>query len=303
MSADAKPTHAADRLIAAIEAKRAPVCVGLDPVADRLPAAIVEDHERLSSGNATSFSHYCMHVIDAIASTVPCVKLQSACFERYRASGFASLCWVVKYAHERNVEVILDAKRGDIGISADHYAASAFEPLDAEDKRYVADWLTINSYLGEDGIAPFLKKACHGAFALARTSNPGGDQVQNLELKDGRTVAHAVGEMIARIGSGYVGQRGYSSLGAVVGATKPQDARRLREIMPQQIFLVPGYGAQGGGLDDVLPCFKSDGSGAIVTASRSIIYAFKSGDSKWADSVADAAAKFADEIGRAVGMR
>jgi orotidine-5'-phosphate decarboxylase len=109
--------------------------------------------------------------------------------------------------------------------------------------------------------------------------------------------------MVARIGSAHIGSRGYSSLGAVVGATRPHDAKRLREIMPQQIFLVPGYGAQGAGIDDILPCFKSDGSGAIVTASRSVIYAFKQDDPKWADAVADAAARFADEVGRAVGMR
>jgi orotidine-5'-phosphate decarboxylase len=109
--------------------------------------------------------------------------------------------------------------------------------------------------------------------------------------------------LIASIGAKYVGERGYSSLGAVVGATKRDDAKRLREIMPLQLFLVPGYGAQGGGVDDVLPCFKSDGTGAIVTASRSVIYAFKQDDPKWMDSVADAAAKFADEVGRAVGMR
>ena len=122
-------------------------------------------------------------------------------------------------------------------------------------------------------------------------------------MKDGRTVAEAGGGVIASIGSKYIGERGYSSLGAVVGATKREDAKRLREIMPQQLFLVPGYGAQGGGVDDVLPCFKSDGTGAIVTASRSVICAFKPDDPKWMDSVAEAAARFAEEVGRAVGTR
>jgi orotidine-5'-phosphate decarboxylase len=138
---------------------------------------------------------------------------------------------------------------------------------------------------------------------LVRTSNPGGDAIQNLQLKDGRTVSQAVGELIAHIGSQHIGTRGYSSLGAVVGATKREDAARLRQIMPQQMFLVPGYGAQGAGLDDVLPCFKPDGAGAIITASRSVIYAFKQDDPHWINSVADAAAKFAEEIGRAVGLR
>lgn len=306
MSDSPRPRHAADRLIAAIENKRSPVCVGLDPVFEKLPSVVrikggSDGDTRPSEGCASAIADYCQQVISAVAPRVPCVKIQSACFERYASVGVTALWNLIEQAAHSGCEVILDAKRGDIGVSAEHYAAGVFERK-PHDAGAAIDWLTINSYLGEDGITPFLGDG-HGAFALVRTSNPGGDQVQNLELKDGRTVAQAVGEMIARIGSKHVGQRGYSSLGAVVGATKPQDAQRLREIMPQQIFLVPGYGAQGAGIDDILPCFKSDGEGAIVTASRSVIYAFKPDDPKWMDSVADTAAKFADEVGRAVGMR
>jgi len=284
--------------MAAIEEKRSPVCVGIDPVLERLPDNVhaVKPFPE-SVGRILGFS---VAVIRAIAPFVPCVKIQSACFERLGMESSFALESALIGARKSGVQLILDAKRGDIGISAEHYAEAAF----ADDPMYArgADWLTINSYLGEDGITPFLRPG-HGAFSLVRTSNPGGDEIQNLELKKGGTVSHAVGEMNARIGSRHIGDRGYSSLGAVVGATKPQDAKRLREIMPQQIFLVPGYGAQGGGIDDVLPCFKSDGTGAIVTASRSVIYAFKKDDPKWMDSVADAAAKFADEVGKAVGMR
>ncbi len=294
--------HPADRLLAAIEAKRAPVCVGIDPVIERLPRTLLPKGPNASFISG-SLDEFCIQVEEAISPHVPCIKYQVACFERYLADGWAELASLIagariEYSHD--VETILDAKRGDIGISAEHYAKAYFENHGDADQ---PDWLTINSYLGDDGITPFLKHEGHGAFALVRTSNPGGDALQNLQLKDGRTVAEAVGAMIAKIGGSYVGTRGYSSLGAVVGATKPQDARRLREIMPQQIFLVPGYGAQGGGVDDVLPCFKSDGTGAIVTASRSVIYAFDPKDPKWMNSVADAAAKFADEVGRAVGMR
>jgi orotidine-5'-phosphate decarboxylase len=300
MSNDARPTHPADRLMAAIDKKRSPVCVGLDPVRERLPRTLTAQCDKPED----CLREFCNRVIEAVSPHVPCVKYQSACFERYLGPGVAALASSIDGNHAMHgwgTQIILDAKRGDIGVSAEHYAAAVFDDPD-DSMGMQPDWVTINSYLGEDGITPFLRDG-HGAFALVRTSNPGGDQVQNLELKDGRTVAQAVAEMVARIGSAHVGNRGYSSLGAVVGATKPQDAKRLREIMPQQIFLVPGYGAQGGGIDDILPCFKSDGTGAIVTASRSVIYAFTQDDPKWADSVADAAARFADEVGRAVGMR
>jgi orotidine-5'-phosphate decarboxylase len=303
MSNQPRPTHAADRLIAAIEKKRSPVCVGLDPVIEKLPKALLNRPEEHLKDPLRAYM-FCMEMLAPMQPYIPCIKLQSACFERFGIRSHGIPYRIIGHAKQLGFEVILDAKRGDIGVSAEHYAAASFETHPVDDSTSLAptDWLTINSYLGEDGITPFLREG-HGAFALVRTSNPGGDQVQNLELKDGRTVAHAVGEMVARIGSKHVGERGYSSLGAVVGATKPQDAKRLREIMPQQMFLVPGYGAQGAGLDDILPCFKSGGGGAIVTASRSVIYAFKPDDPKWMDSVADAAAKFADEVGRAVGMR
>lgn len=239
-----------------------------------------------------SFTH---SVIDAVCEHVPCVKFQSACFERYGWQGVRALEQVIGHADECGLEVILDAKRGDIGISAVHYAAAAFEG------HHHADWLTINAYLGADGITPFLRDGC-GAFALVRTSNPGGDELQGSKLADGSSIAEAVAQMIASIGAGTVGSRGYSSLGAVVGATKPADAQRLRELMPQQIFLVPGYGAQGGGVQDVLPCFRGE-SGAIVTASRSVIFAFSESEDHWQKSIRDAAARFADEIGSALGMR
>jgi orotidine-5'-phosphate decarboxylase len=207
-----------------------------------------------------------------------------------------------RLGRKQRLQVILDAKRGDIGVTAEHYASAVFDPIDDPSHNAHADWLTINSYLGDDAMTPFLRPN-HGAFALVRTSNPGGDAVQNLRLDDGRTVAQAIGEIVARVGSGRIGASGYSSIGAVVGATKRDDAAALRKIMPQQVFLVPGYGAQGGGVDDVLPCFNPDGTGAIVTASRSVIYAFRPDDPRWGESVGQAAAKFADEIGRAVGMR
>lgn len=292
MTEVAPPPHAPDRLLAAIEQKAAPVCVGLDPVLEKLPANL-----RPTSPDAAvqAIDAFSKGVLDAIHQHIPCVKFQSACYERYGWQGVRALQNGISYARQLNLQIILDAKRGDIGISAQHYAAAAF---DGPSK---ADWLTINAYLGSDGIEPFLQKNC-GAFALVRTSNPGGDALQTRPLTTGQTVADAVAAIVAEVGSKHVGQRGYSSLGAVVGATKPADAERLRQAMPQQLFLVPGFGAQGGSVADILPCFV-DGQGAIVTASRSIIYAFDPSDTHWQNAVNNAAAKFADQIGAAVRLR
>ncbi|UCD74581.1 MAG: orotidine-5'-phosphate decarboxylase [Phycisphaerales bacterium] len=290
------PAHAADRLIEAIERLAAPVCVGIDPVVERLPAVTESGKDpQIAAGAIRSFV---LGLLDAAADCVPCVKFQSACFERYGHRGIAILEELIAEARQRNLQVILDAKRGDIGISADHYAAAVFDS--AADRS--PHWLTINSYLGEDGIQPFLREG-RGAFALVRTSNPGGDALQRQKLADGRTIAECVAGMIAAIGRDFVGKSGYSALGAVVGATRSEDAAKLRKLMPQQIFLVPGYGAQGGGVQDVLPCFNVRGRGAIVTASRSVIYAFEKDRTDWQLSVTEAAKRFADEIGSAVGLR
>jgi orotidine-5'-phosphate decarboxylase len=160
----------------------------------------------------------------------------------------------------------------------------------------------VSAYLGTDSLLPFLAPG-HGAFALVRTSNPSGDALQGLRLADGRTVAESVADLVATTGSAHLGACGFSALGAVVGATKRSDAAALRERMPQQVFLVPGFGAQGGGVDDVLPCFRADGRGALVTASRSVIYAFGPGEPDWRSAVRRAAEELRSQIGSALGAR
>lgn len=286
MSSSPASTHAADRLLAAIARVGSPVCVGLDPVVERIPAEVggegpVERIERFSEG-----------VLRAVAGAVPCVKVQSACYERYGADGVAALERTMALARAIGLETILDAKRGDIGVSSEHYAAAS--------RRAGADWTTCNGYLGDDGIAPFLAEG-RGAFALVRTSNPSGDAFQGLALADGRTVADAMADLVRTLGDRHVGASGYSTLGAVVGATKRTDAARLRERLPRQIFLVPGFGAQGGGVDDVLPCFRPDGRGAIVTASRSVLYPAAGGPGGWQGAIARAAEAFHHEIRRGLG--
>ncbi len=293
--------HAADRLLAAIERAGSPVCVGIDPVVERLPAAL-QPADRSTNASVEAcvgaIQSFSTAVLDAVAPHAGCVKLQSACFERYGSRGVEALQAVVIEARQRDLQVVLDAKRGDISVSAEHYAHAAF--ADKPGQPGMADWLTINSYFGADGIVPFMKPG-HGSFALVRTSNPSGDGVQSARLDDGRSVAELVAAMVAEVGAGFVGAGGYSALGAVVAATRPDEAAALRALMPQQILLVPGFGAQGGNADSVRPCFDSNGRGAIVTASRSVIYAFSPGQSDWTQSVAEAAAGFAEQVAAVAG--
>ena len=232
-------------------------------------------------------------VFSAVASHVPCVKIQLACFERYGAAGFGVYEQLLGFARQLGLLVIADAKRGDIGSSAAHYA-SAFLCGDL-----AADGLTVNTLFGSDGLQPFLEIAMaqgKGLFALVRTTNPGGDAIQNLALKDGRTVSEAIGDVVAACGTEppYIGRCGYSLLGAVVGATRPAQAKVLRRRLPQQMFLVPGFGTQGGSVDDVKACFKSDGTGALISASRSIIEAGCGPD--WQSQIESAAIKFKKQV-------
>lgn len=244
---------------------------------------------------AAAIAQYCLLVLDAVKDHVPAVKIQSACFERYGAAGAAVRDGVVTAARRHGLVTILDAKRGDIGISAEHYAVGAFG------HEHAADWITVNAYLGADGLEPFLARG--GAFALVRTSNPGGDALQQMKLENGRTVAEYVAYLMAELGDSTIGQSGYSALGAVVGATKADEAMTLRRIMPRQIFLVPGVGAQGGDVEALRGIFDEDGQGALITASRSVIYAFDDDQADWQAAVAAAAAELASTVGRVAGWQ
>ena len=298
--------HFADHLLDRIRTLDAPICVGFDPVYERLPADLCD---RVAADGGTELEAivgFAAQVFDRIVRYAPCVKVQSACFERYGAAGVEACEFIMEQGRALGLIVILDAKRGDIGTSAAHYAAATLG--DAADEMSTADAVTVNSYFGIDGLTPFLNTAAErgkGVFTLVRTSNPGGDAIQGLRLEDGRTVAEAVGGVVAEIGDEprYLGDSGYSLLGAVVGATKPADAARLRQIMPRQIFLVPGFGAQGGGEEGVRACFHDDGTGAIITASRSIIYAHETAGDRpeyagggWINAVEDAIVEMKERV-------
>ncbi len=271
--------HPADRMCETIDRVGAPLCVGIDPVFDRLPI------ELQSLSPTEAFKTFCVGIIDAVAPYASTLKFQSACFEREGAKGVAMLGELRGYAQEQGLQVILDAKRGDIGISASHYAAAAIADGPC-------DWVTVNPYLGIDGIEPFLDAGL-GVFCLVRTSNPSGDVIQQQPLRDGRTVAESIADILHTLGEKYMGKSGWSALGAVVGATKPIEALALRERMPQAIFLMPGIGAQGATPRMVENCF-ADGHGAIVTASRSVIY--PDGTNDWQENISLAAKQLANEL-------
>jgi orotidine-5'-phosphate decarboxylase len=265
----------------AIARRDAPVCVGLDPVIDRMPASLA------ARPAAAALEAFSIAVIGACAAHVPAVKFQSACYERYGADGVAALRTSIEAARQRGLVAILDAKRGDIGISAAHYAAAA--------SSLGADWITASGYMGPDTLTPFLEAGL-GAFVLVRTSNEGSDALQALRLADGRTVAEAVADMVEEMGAARCGTHGMSQLGAVVGATKPADGAALRARLKRTVLLVPGYGAQGGTLADIRPLFGDSGRDAIVTASRSVIYAFDKADPHYASAIARASEALAREI-------
>ncbi|KAA0215515.1 MAG: orotidine-5'-phosphate decarboxylase [Leptolyngbya sp. PLA3] len=257
-------THPADQLSRAILEKGTAACVGIDPDPDRLPERV-----RTRPGcHAEDVRTFCLGVIDAVADVVGVVKPQSACFERFGSLGYGVLEDVVARARERGLVVILDAKRGDIDSSAAHYAHGA--------AAMGAHWITVSPYMGPSTIEPFLEAGL-GVFALCRTSNADSGRLQALDA-GGRTLAERTGEMLAEMGQSRMGACGLSAVGAVVGATRRAgEVARLRALMPDTVFLAPGFGAQGGTLAELSPMRRpgaSDaaGLGVVVNASRSVLY-------------------------------
>ena len=303
-----------DRLVAAIEAKRAPACVGLDPVLERLPQEIrpeVSAGEGVDPAAAAALEKFCLGVIEASAPLIPVVKVNIAFFERYHAPGVAAYYRVVRAAQKAGLLVIGDVKRADIGHSAAQYAQAQLAPIEDAQAHAGAtpDAVTLNPYLGYDTIAPFAEIArAHGRgiFVLVQTSNPSAVELQGLALKDGRPFCVRVAELVQEWAQqeGLIGASGYSAIGAVVSPGAAADTGQVRAAMPNCIFLVPGFGAQGRSADDVRGCFKPDGLGALVTASRSVIYAYENestlsacgGD--WRRCVKAGAREFVDALRR-----
>ncbi|MCA9134432.1 MAG: orotidine-5'-phosphate decarboxylase, partial [Planctomycetales bacterium] len=263
-----------DQLAQLVQQKKSAVCVGLDPRWASLPETIrgaVDAHNTVAVAAATQC--YCQEVIDAVAGYAPLIKPQAAFFELLGPAGMQALAAVIQHARRAGLLVLLDGKRGDIGSTAEGYAHAYLGKTSV----WQCDALTVNPYLGDDTLQPFVKTAEErqaGIFVLVKTSNPGSNFLQDQPLGDGQCVYHRVGDLVQSLAQNSVGVSGYGQVGAVVGATYPQQLAELRQRMPQAWILIPGYGAQGGTAEDVAHGFDARGLGAVVNSSRGIIFAY-----------------------------
>jgi len=266
--------HFADRLLEASAAKGGPVCVGLDPRWEDLPAAFRSGRGDDAAGRASAVGEFLVRVLDVVAPLVPAVKPNVAFFEALGAPGWSCFLDTIAAAKDRGLLVIADVKRGDMGNTAEAYATAHFDVAGA-------DAVTLNPYLGRDSVEPFLRRcreAGRGVYLLVKTSNPGSADLQDLEVGNLRVyeeVAVLVRDWAAE--KGMVGRSGWSSVGAVVGATHPSELAALRKMLPRVPFLIPGYGAQGGTAADVASAFDGEGAGGVVNSSRGILLAWRKG--------------------------
>jgi orotidine-5'-phosphate decarboxylase len=292
----------ADRLSDAVRAKRTPVLVGLDPRYDQLPVALqTATSPNDYAGQARAYAEFCRGIIDVVAPLAPAVKPQAAFFEELGPAGMRALAVVISHARQRGLLVILDGKRNDIGSTATAYAQGYL----GADSAWNADALTVSPYLGDDSLQPFIEVArlrSAGLFVLVKTSNPGGKQFQDL-VSGGKPIYRHVAEHVAGVAAEDVGQSGYGSTGAVVGATYPKQLAELRAVMPHSWLLIPGFGSQGGTARDVADGFDAQGLGAIVNNSRGIIFAHarkeykdRFGEARWQDAVEAATREMIDQL-------
>jgi orotidine-5'-phosphate decarboxylase len=287
----------ADRLADAVDRKRSQLLVGLDPRPELLPVELRGETYLSRGAAADACARFCRGLIDAVAPYVVGVKLQLAFFEALGSDGLRAYEEVRDYARAATLLVVADAKRGDIGSTARAYADAYLE--NSEDERVTVDALTVNPYLGSDSIEPFLaacRRSGSGLFCVVKTSNAGSADVQDLALSDGRRVWQQVAELVNEWGAGLVGERGLSSVGAVVGATYPRAVAEARRLMPQAILLLPGIGAQGATPADVARAFTSGPASALVPVSRSVIYAFRVEGADWRKAAAAEAARLRGEV-------
>ncbi len=273
-----------DVLIEKIKETQNPTVVGLDPRLNFVPEFIknecVEKYGKTPKAVAESFFEFNKGIIDNVYDLVPAVKPQIAMYEMLGVDGIDCFIKTCDYASKKGLVIIGDIKRGDIASTAEAYSDGHIGEIDAfgiKHKIFNEDFITVNPYLGWDSIEPYMancKNYNKGLFVLVKTSNPNSGQFQNLDV-GGLTLYQKVGQLVESWGEKLMGENGYSSVGAVVGATHPDEAKILRELMPHTFFLVPGYGAQGGKAEDLAVCFDKDGLGAIVNSSRGIIAAYK----------------------------
>ena len=270
-----------DRLIEATIKKKNPSVIGLDPNISQIPNCYKQEifSKKLLQATATVIENFNRDVIDTVYDLVPAVKLQMAFYEKYGSCGILAFENTITYAKEKGLVVIVDAKRNDIGHTANAYAEAYLGEVETLNgtkiSNFNSDFLTVNPFLGNDSLTPFInicKLYEKGIFILVKTSNVDSKEIQNIPTEDGISVSEKIATDIAKHAKNFFGKSGYSSIGAVVGATYPEEAALLRKIMPKNYFLVPGYGTQGGNEKDIIPCFCPDGLGTVVNSSRGILY-------------------------------
>ena len=299
-----------DVLIEKIREKNNPTVAGLDPKLDYVPeemkAKAFKEYGETFEGAAKAILEFNKTLIDALYDVVPAVKPQSAYYEMYGIEGIRCLKETVDYAKAKGMYVIMDAKRGDIGATSEAYAKAYLGKTQIGSKlepAFDADCMTVNPYLGTDGVKPFADQCAEnqkGIFVLVKTSNKSSGELQDMKT-NGIYVYEHMADLVKTWGADCIGTYGYSSVGAVVGATYPEQAEALRERMPHTYFLVPGYGAQGGKAEDVAKSFNRDGLGAIVNASRSIMCAYQKNGGALGDAARAEAIRMRDDILEALG--
>lgn len=299
---NAQAANFGDRLIAAVREKRNPVVVGLDPRWEQLPPPLTAG---IAAGDraamARAYFRFCADVIDVVAPLVAVVKPQAAFFEQLGPDGMLALAEVIRHARQKGLLVILDGKRNDIGTTATAYADGYL----GEASAWQVDALTVSPYLGADSLEPFVDVAVArgaGLFVLVKTSNPGGGQFQDLTA-DGKSLYALVAEFVQELAANTAGAHNFGAVGAVVGATYPEQLAELRAAMPAACLLIPGYGSQGATARDVAAGFDDHGLGAVINNSRGIIFAYshrgydeRFGAARWQEAVAAATREMIDEL-------
>lgn len=291
----------ADRLCEAIRQRNSAVCVGLDPRTQQLPISLAPPAGADNAAIAESYRRFSEGIIDAVADLVPIVKPQAAFFEQLGPAGTVALARVIDHAIGAGLLVVLDAKRNDIGTTAEAYAAAYL----GRTSPWHSDALTVSPYLGDDSLDPFVEACDRGAagiFVLVKTSNPGGRFLQDRR-SDGEAIYQTVAKWVTQANASRLGRSGYGPIGAVVGATYPEQLAELRAAMPGTLILIPGFGAQGGAAADVAAGFDSRGLGAIVNNSRNILFAYQRpefaetyGPARWQDAARQATVEMNQQL-------
>lgn len=279
--------NAMDRLIEKIKEMNNPTVMGLDPRYEMLPECVTQKYPKNLEGAAQAIIEFNQKLIDATCDIIPAIKPQIAFYEMYGIPGMKAFQETCKYAKEKGMIVIADIKRGDIGSTAAGYSNAYLGKTtigEVEESLYDIDFVTVNPYMGTDCVKPFIedcKKYNKGLFILVKTSNPSSGELQDVKFENGEEVYKRVANLVEKWGEELRGEKGYSSIAAVVGATYPKQLEELRSLAPHTFFLIPGYGAQGGKAEDIALGFDSNGIGGIINASRSLMCAYKS--DKWKD--------------------